>query len=114
MAIYTRRIYELLDNEPGYRILVDRIWPRGVKKDNLNLNEWLKELGPSHTLRKWFDHDITKWMEFKERYSLELANHVHTLERLRKLNRNNRILLLYSARDKLHNQAIVLKKVIEQ
>jgi len=113
MPVYTKRIYELSRTEPGYRILVDRIWPRGVKREDLKLDEWLKTVSPTNDLRNWFSHDVAKWQEFRERYKLELANHADQLDRIRKLSKDSIILLLYSTKDKLHNQAIVLKEIIE-
>ena len=113
MPVAIKRAYDLSELTPGYRILVDRIWPRGLKKADLNLDEWLRDVSPSNDLRKWYGHDVSKWNEFKKRYELELESHRDEINRIRKLSENKIVLLIYSARDKAHNQAIVLKKRIE-
>ena len=114
MPVYTKRVYELSGSEPGYRILIDRIWPRGVKRDDLKLDEWLKEISPSNDLRKWYGHDVARWLEFKQRYKQELVNCTEALKRIRKLSEETVVLLLYSAKDKRHNQAVILKEMIDE
>lgn len=111
------RIYAKPADLDGYRILVDRLWPRGISKVNAHLDEWLKEVGPSTELRKWFNHDADKFAEFKLRYQKELQSNpafnqlvVIVKEQLAKQN----VILLYGAKDPEHNQAVVLKELLEQ
>jgi uncharacterized protein YeaO (DUF488 family) len=107
------RVYGLGDEDVGYRILVDRLWPRGLSKQELHLDEWLKELAPSTELRRWFDHRPERWTEFQKRYRAELQQHQQQLDRIAKLAVRRRIALLYGARDQQHNEAIVLAEVLE-
>lgn len=112
LIIQTARIYEnpIGDKKDGYRILVDRLWPRGLGKDKVKLDFWAKEIAPSHSLRKWFAHDEVKWPEFKLRYLEELKENNKQINLLiEKLQQNDKIMLLYSAKDAKHNNAIVLK-----
>lgn len=113
MSVMTKRVYDLRDSDRGYRVLVDRVWPRGRKKDELALDEWLRDLAPGTELRKWFSHDPDKWREFRKRYRRELRGRRDEIERLRRIARRRRLLLLYSARDPEHNQAVVLQELIE-
>ncbi|MDD9916406.1 MAG: DUF488 domain-containing protein [Rhodospirillaceae bacterium] len=108
-----KRIYEPRDAADGYRVLVDRMWPRGVSKETAAIDLWLKEIGPSTALRKWFGHDPAKWDGFRSRYAEELeAGEV--VETLRQLGREHDVVtLLYSARDEEHNQAIALQDYLE-
>lgn len=116
-SILTKRIYEKPDNKDGYRVLVDRLWPRGISKDEAKLDEWAKEIAPSNELRKSFDHKPEKMPEFKEKYLYEIeANEVATeFENiiLKELNKHN-VTLLYGAKDEEHNNAIVLREWIEK
>ena len=112
MNIKIKRVYEPPDKEDGMRILVDRLWPRGVKKVDAAIDHWLKELAPSTTLRKWFGHDPARWNEFRRRYSAELHEHRGELDRLRDLARKSRITLVYAARDETHNEAAVLRDIL--
>lgn len=112
-----RRIYD--DSGAGahngeYRVLVDRLWPRGVKKDALALDAWLKDAAPSTELRKWFNHDPDKWDEFQQRYSAELDANPAAWEPLLQAAREGTITLVYSARDEEHNQAVALKTYLER
>lgn len=113
--IKLKRMYSLPDEEDGERYLVDRMWPRGVSKDQADLTDWLKDLAPSDALRRWFGHDPERWGEFRRRYKLEL--HAEVKEKLiRKLAnkaQNGTITLTYAAKDTEHNNAVVLKEVIE-
>lgn len=109
MEVQIARVYDVTDRDSGYRVLVDRVWPRGMKKSSLQLDEWRQELAPSSELRKWFGHDRERWDEFRRRYLEELKEHSKTLDRLRDLAREQPLLLLYSARDQDHNQAVVLR-----
>ncbi|AVR47175.1 DUF488 domain-containing protein [Christiangramia fulva] len=113
LKLKTKRIYENPANNDGYRLLVDRIWPRGISKEKAQLDEWNKDLAPSDDLRKWFGHQEEKFQEFKERYRKELENCEEELERLREMSKKKRICILYGAKDKEHNQAVVLKDVLE-
>ena len=109
MRLHIKRIYETWSSADGYRVLVDRLWPRGVKKESAHVDEWLKEVAPSQELRKWFNHEPEKWELFCERYSKELQTSP-SFERLKDLmNKYETLTLLYSARDNQHNQAILLQ-----
>lgn len=113
LKIKTKRIYEEVADDDGYRLLVDRIWPRGVKKEDARLDEWNKDLAPSKELRQWFDHDESRFDEFKRRYIEELKERQSELARIMEIAQSNLVCLLYGARDTEHNQAIVLKEVLE-
>jgi uncharacterized protein YeaO (DUF488 family) len=112
--IKIKRIYDQVSEDDGKRILVDRLWPRGLKKDEIKIDEWLKEIAPSDGLRKWFSHDPSKWQEFKNRYKKELKNKSEITEKLRIETKKGQVTLLFSAKDVEHNNAVVLKEVIEQ
>ncbi len=107
-----KRAYESADAKDGSRVLVDRLWPRGVSKEDAALDQWMKEISPSTGLRKWFDHDPARWEEFCRRYGAELHQNGKLLSELRSLARKGRITLVYSAHDEVHNDAIVLRKVV--
>lgn len=110
------RIYNKPTDMDGFRILVDRLWPRGMSKVNAHLDCWLKEVGPSNDLRKWFGHDPAKYPEFKQRYLAELQGNV-AYEILKEMVTNHadqNIILLYGAKDPEHNQAVILKKALEK
>lgn len=107
-----KRIYEGPAKSDGYRILVDRLWPRGIKKSDADVDEWCKEVAPSTELRKWFDHEIEKWGAFQKKYEQELKSN-EALKDLKKIIKEHTIVtLVYSAKDEEHNQAVVLKKVL--
>jgi uncharacterized protein YeaO (DUF488 family) len=108
MDIRIRRAYEPPQRGDGYRVLVDRIWPRGASKDDLELDEWRKEIAPSTRLRKWFGHDPERWTGFQERYFAELEQKQDAVRDLLKRARQGRITLVYGARDPDHNQAVAL------
>lgn len=112
--IRTKRAYEPPATNDGARFLVDRIWPRGVKKDELQIDGWLKEVAPSTELRKWFGHDPARWSEFQRRYRHELAARRAALAPLLDAARRGNVTLVYGARDPEHNQAAVLKTVLEE
>lgn len=116
MSIQLKRVYDPPEETDGERLLVDRLWPRGVRKDAARLSAWLKELAPSEELRRWFDHDPSRWLEFQERYRAELgeADKALLVQELTRKARNQQITLLYAAHDKSRNNAIVLKEVIEE
>lgn len=108
-----KRIYDPASEADGNRILVDRLWPRGVKKETAQLDGWDKDIAPSAALRRWFDHKPERFDEFSARYCEELASKGEELERLRQLAKKTRITLLYAARDNAINHARVLKELLE-
>jgi|SRR5690606_14820814 len=110
--IKIKRIYEDASSGDGYRILVDRIWPRGVSKEEAKLDDWKKEIGPSNELRKWFGHVPDKFDEFAKRYTKELEAKKEDLIGIRKLAKDRTVTLLYGAKDTEHNQAVVLQKLL--
>lgn len=113
--IQIRRVFDSgRTDRDEIRVLVDRLWPRGVRKDSLKINRWAKDLAPSTELRRWFSHDPEKWREFESRYRFELAEKTAELKALAELARHAELVLLYSARDEKHNQAVVLKEVLEE
>lgn len=112
--ITIKRIYEKPDREDGYRMLVDRLWPRGIRKDEADLDEWNKEIAPSAALRKWFGHKPELFEGFVERYKEELKSKVDNLYRIKRLAEKGRLTLLYAAKDQEMNQAAVLLKIINK
>jgi len=113
MPIQLKRIYEEVGNDDGCRVLVDRLWPRGVSKEAAQLDEWLKEIAPSPELRKWFDHDPDRFDDFRERYRAELSDKKAFAEELLEKAGGQPLTLLYAAKDETHNHAIVLKDFLE-
>ncbi|MDY6770333.1 MAG: DUF488 family protein [Candidatus Nanohaloarchaea archaeon] len=113
MSLRTKRIYEDPESDDGERILVDRLWPRGVAKENAELDGWMQEIAPSDELREWFDHDEGKWDGFVDRYRDELAAKEELVEELRRKADDGTVTLLYAAKDKQHNNAVALKQIIE-
>lgn len=107
-----KRAYEAPAAEDGTRILVDRLWPRGVSKKDAALSLWMKEIAPSAELRKWFGHDPDRWNEFRRRYTSEIIRNSHLFDQLRSLALEGPITLIYSAHDEIHNGAIVLRDVM--
>ena len=107
-----KRAYERPDAGDGTRILVDRLWPRGVKKADAAIDQWAKDIAPSTALRKWFGHDPARWREFRSRYAAEVNEHPEQLNRLRALARQGPITLVYSARDEIHNDAVALRSFL--
>ena len=110
--IRAKRVYEPEDPQDGFRVLVDRLWPRGMTKEQVKANLWLKDVAPSTVLRKWLHHDRSKWEEFKRRYFSELDAKPEVVDRLLDEAAKRRVTLLYSARDAEHNQAIVLREYL--
>jgi uncharacterized protein YeaO (DUF488 family) len=109
--ITIKRVYESKGKEDGCRVLVDRLWPRGLSKEKAAIDIWMKEIGPSNELRKWFNHDPAKWDEFKSKYRDELKGKKDLLVELKNLeSEHKKITLLYGARDEQHNQAVVIAK----
>lgn len=113
IQLQIKRIYEDPSQADGYRVLVDRLWPRGVSKEDAQLDEWLKEIAPSTKLRKWFDHDPDKFDEFSDRYKGELSRKEEVVDRLLNIAEEQRVTLLYAARDETHNHATVLKEFLD-
>jgi len=115
MSVQMKRAYEEPAGDDGYRVLVDRLWPRGRRKEDLKLDAWPKELAPSTGLRTWFGHDPERWPEFRRRYRRELRGDAATrlLGDLVKRARRGRLTLVYAAKDSAHNDAAVLKAIIE-
>ena len=111
--IRTKRAYHPASDEDGFRILVDRLWPRGVSKDRLKIDLWLKEIAPSSKLRKWFAHDLHKWEEFRVRYQEELKDKKPYLDQIKEIARKKEnITLVYAAKDEDHNNARVLQEIL--
>lgn len=114
MDIKIKRIYEKPEPEDGYRILIDRIWPRGVSKENAKLDNWIKEIAPSTELRKWFNHKEERFEEFSEKYVQELYKFPKITKDLIGKAKEKRLTLLYGAKDEKHNQAVILKQFLER
>lgn len=113
MSIVTKRIYALPASTDGYRVLVDRLWPRGLSKALADIDLWLRDIAPSTELRKWFDHEVERWPEFAERYGAELAGHGELLDLLLDIERQHgTVTLLFAARDGEHNEAEVIAGVL--
>ncbi|MEK2587248.1 DUF488 family protein [Lentilactobacillus buchneri] len=115
MQLKLERIYDKPQDLSGYRVLVDRLWPRGISKVNANLDEWEKEIAPSKELRTWFSHDPEKFPDFKEKYVAELDANPQTKEFLKLIGdqlKNGNVILLYGAKDREHSQAVVLKQYL--
>jgi len=113
MAIKLKRAYEVPEAGDEFRILVDRLWPRGVSKSSARIDLWLKEIAPSTALRKWFGHDPSKWAKFRDRYFRELDNNPQAIEQLMKHVRHGTVTLVYGAKDQEHNDAVALKEYLE-
>lgn len=112
--IQTKRVYEPRQRGDGTRFLVERLWPRGIKKEDLHAKSWVKEVAPSDELRRWFNHDPKKWTAFKRRYAAELNKKSAAWQPLLRGARKGTVTLLYSARDTEHNNAVVLKAYLEK
>lgn len=111
--IRIKRAYEVAGDDDGYRVLIDRLWPRGIRKTELPLDEWGKELAPSNELRRWFGHDPAKFEEFARRYREELAEHAEALNELVRQARHGTVTLVYGAHDTEHNNAVVVRALLE-
>ena len=109
-----KRAYERLSPDDGMRVLVDRLWPRGLRKEQLAVDFWLKDAAPSDELRRWYGHDPRRWESFAARYRAELEQRTDLLRLLDELRRRGRVTLLYGARDTARNNAIVLREVLEE
>ena len=113
-SIAIKRAYESPGDDDGRRVLVDRLWPRGVAKHDARLTLWLKEVAPSSTLRRWFGHDPARWAEFVRRYRAELERNGEAVARLRGMAAAGKLTLIYGARDPVHNQAAALKGYLDE
>lgn len=112
MSLKIKRIYEPPEPADGYRLLVDRLWPRGVSRQTASLDAWMREIAPSSELRRWFGHDASRWPEFKRRYGVELDTRQGLVAEILSLARDRPVTLLYSARDADHNQAVALAEYL--
>ena len=113
VSIYVKRVYEDPSPDDGFRVLVDRVWPRGMSKEHAKIDLWAKTAAPSTALRQWFAHDPAKWDEFRKRYRAELAGNPTPVEELRAVLRDKKkVTLVYGAKDEQHNQALVLREIL--
>lgn len=112
MKVQIKRAYEVPSAEDGYRVLIDRLWPRGISKEKARIDLWMKEIAPSSELRQWFGHDPAKWHEFQKRYRAELKQHAEQLSSLRQLAHRGPLTLVYGAKDEEHNDAVVLCEIL--
>jgi uncharacterized protein YeaO (DUF488 family) len=112
MDVKIKRVYEVPENSDGYRILVDRIWPRGLSKEKAGVDMWLKDAAPSSELRKWFGHDPGKWEVFKKRYFEELDNNPEAIEQIKKESKKHHVTLLFGAKNEEYNNAVALKEYL--
>lgn len=112
MKVRVKRIYEPASKADGVRILVDRLWPRGISKSGAKLDLWLPDLGPSTVLRRWFNHDPERWEEFRRRYNAELKKKGVLLSTIKQRAKGHPVTLLYSAKDERHNQAVALQSFL--
>ncbi len=110
--VHIKRVYEPPAKADGYRVLVDRLWPRGLTKDKARVDLWLKDVAPSNELRKWFHHEAANWTEFRRRYERELRDNPEALQQLRDAVREHATTLVYGAKDEEHNQAVVLRDLL--
>jgi uncharacterized protein YeaO (DUF488 family) len=113
VTVTLKRVYESAQSGDGTRFLVDRLWPRGIKKEKLKVKAWLKDAAPSPDLRKWFAHDPAKWQEFQQRYRAELESNPDAWKPILEAASQGNVTLLYSARDTEHNSALLLKEFLE-
>jgi len=109
-----KRVYEKPDKDDGIRILVDRLWPRGLTKEKAGIDLWLKDIAPSSELRKWFGHDPEKWKEFRKRYNEELKKNEEQVSLLKDQIKKGKVTLVYGAKDEEHNEAFVLKELFSR
>lgn len=114
MNINIKRIYEKPEPEDGFRILIDRLWPRGFTKEKAAVDLWLKEIAPSTELRKWFNHDPEKWEQFKKRYAAEIGKNNEPVSVLKDHIKKEKVTLVYAAKDEKHNDAVVLLNEIKR
>ncbi|MCC6375426.1 MAG: DUF488 domain-containing protein [Microbacteriaceae bacterium] len=112
MEVSIKRVYQPAVDADGFRVLVDRLWPRGISKEHARANIWLKEVGPSNELRKWFNHEPEKWGQFRERYQLELRDNPAFRQLQEIVQEQEKVTLVYSAHDETMNQAVVLREML--
>lgn len=112
--IYIKRIYESPSEADGFRVLVDRLWPRGIKKENAKIDLWIKDIAPSTNLRKWFAHDVEKWNEFNDKYEKEVRSNPSLEYLIGQISDHPVVTLLFGARDTEHNNAVVLARVLRE
>lgn len=110
--IKLKRAYDRPNADDGTRVLIDRLWPRGIRKVDAAIDQWIKDIAPSTSLRKWFGHEPARWQEFRRRYAAEVHEHPETLNELRNMARRGPITLVFSAHDELHNDAVVLRDIL--
>jgi uncharacterized protein YeaO (DUF488 family) len=110
--VKAKRVYEPAEPDDGYRVLIDRLWPRGVSRERARLDEWARELAPSSELRKWFNHEPDRFEEFRVRYRQELTAHIEQVDTLRRRALEGPVTILYAAHDTDHNDAVVLEELI--
>ena len=110
-----KRVYEEASKEDGYRVLVDRLWPRGMKREQAKIDVWMKDVAPSDALRKTFHHDVMKWPDFEKKYRAELKKKEESLAQLKKLEKEHgTVTLLFGARDPEHNQAVIIAQALKK
>jgi uncharacterized protein YeaO (DUF488 family) len=114
MGVLIKRAYDPPEPSDGYRVLIDRLWPRGITRGNAHLDEWAQELAPSSALRRWFAHDPARFEEFRKRYARELVAHEPKLQALRGRAHEGTLTLVYAARDHEHNDAVVLAEILSK
>jgi uncharacterized protein YeaO (DUF488 family) len=114
MPILIKRAYDAPKASDGYRVLVDRLWPRGLSKETLKLDVWMREISPSSELRKWYHRDLTQWSEFKKRYFKELESQPDLVKDLRQKAKKSAVTLIYAGKDPKHNNALALKEYLER
>jgi uncharacterized protein YeaO (DUF488 family) len=114
LDVRVKRIYAPPGKDDGYRVLVDRLWPRGASRERAHLDEWAKELAPSDELRRWFAHDPARFAEFRRRYRAELSPHADQLADLRRRAKSGPLTIVYAARDEEHNNAVVLAELLRE
>jgi uncharacterized protein YeaO (DUF488 family) len=112
LDVRAKRAYDPAEDGDGYRVLIDHVWPRGVSREGARLDDWARELAPSDELRKWFGHDPGRFAEFRARYRDELADQSQRLEELRRRARTGTLTIVYAARDRQHNNAVVLSELL--
>ena len=112
MIIQLKRAFYPASEKDGYRVLVDRIWPRGLRKEEVRVDDWMKEIAPSTELRKWFGHEPAKWAEFRRRYFAELSHRRELVNMLLEIARSRPLTLVYSAKDEEHNNAVALREYL--
>lgn len=112
-SIRIKRIYEPVEAKDGSRVLIDRLWPRGIKKENAHIDQWMKPVAPSTELRKWFAHDPAKWESFQKKYKAELKKTSALDELITYIKKYKKVTLLYAAKDEQHNHAVVLQELLQ-